>query len=140
VLPENLAAWQIGYRHVQTLGGLRGRRRDEAPSPNAYWDNLSFRNYADYTATAAFRAGFVELRELGRIHPCTIMCAEAVWWRCHRRIITDYLIGDGVDGPRRHRCAKVRVVRTGRKGAARDEHYHDRLGYRQVRFPSSRRG
>ena len=95
VLPKSLAAWQIGYRHVQTLGGLRGRRRDAMPSPNAYWDNLSFRNDADYGATAAFRAGFGELRELGRIHPCAIMCAEAVWWRCHRRIITDYLIAEG---------------------------------------------
>ena len=95
VLPERLAAWQIGYRHIQPLGGLRGRRRDEAPSRNTYWNNLSFRNYADYTATAAFRAGFVELRELGRIQPCAIMCAEAVWWRCHRRIITDYLIAEG---------------------------------------------
>ena len=95
VLPESLAAWQMGYRHIQQLGGLRGRRPDEAPSPNTYWDNLSFRNYADYTATAAFCAGFVELRELGRIHSCAIMCAEAVWWRCHRRIIADYLVAEG---------------------------------------------
>ncbi len=95
VVSESLAAWQMGYRHIQQLGGLRGRRRDEALSPNTYWDNLSFRNYADYTATAAFCAGFVELRELGRIHSCAIMCAEAVWWRCHRRIIADYLIAEG---------------------------------------------
>ena len=95
VLPASLAEWQISYRHIQTLGGLRGRGRDQGPSPNAFWDNLSFRNYADYTATAAFRAGLAELRELGRIHPCAIMCAETVWWRCHRRFIADYLIAEG---------------------------------------------
>ncbi len=93
-LPGSLAAWQIGYRHIQELGGLRGRRKDQAPSPNTYWENLSFRNYADYTATAAFRAGLAALHDLGRAHSCAIMCAEAVWWRCHRRIITDYLISE----------------------------------------------
>lgn len=95
VLPASLAEWQIGYRHIQALGGLRGRRKDQRPSPNAYWENLSFRNYADYTATEAFRAGLCELRGLGRTHTCAVMCAEAVWWRCHRRIIADYLIAEG---------------------------------------------
>jgi len=95
VLPTSLAGWQIGYRHIRSLGGLRGRRKDQGPSQNTYWDNLSFRNYADYAATAAFRAGLAELRELGRVHTCAVMCAEAVWWRCHRRIITDYLLSEG---------------------------------------------
>ena len=94
VLPAALAGWQVGYQHIQALGGLRGHRKDQGPSPNAYWENLSFRNYADYAATAAFRAGLAELRELGRIHTCAVMCAEAVWWRCHRRIIADYLLCD----------------------------------------------
>ena len=94
VLPESLAEWQIGYRHIQVLGGLRGHRRDQGPSPNGYWENLSFRNYADYTATAAFGAGLAELRDLGHIRNCAVMCAEAVWWRCHRRIIADYLLSD----------------------------------------------
>ena len=95
VLPASLAEWQIGYRHIQALGGLRGRRRDQGPSPNTYWENLSFRNYADYTVTASFRAGLAELRDLGRVQTCAVMCAEAVWWRCHRRIIADYLLSDG---------------------------------------------
>lgn len=95
VLPASLADWQIGYRHIQVLGGLRGRRRGQGPSPNDYWENLSFRNYADYTATAAFRAGLAELRELGRTETCAVMCAEVVWWRCHRRIIADYLVAEG---------------------------------------------
>ena len=93
-LPQSLMAWQIGYQHLRDLGGLRGRRKDQGLSPNTYWDNLSFRNYADYTATAPFQAGLQELRKLGGAHVCAVMCAEAVWWRCHRRIITDYLISE----------------------------------------------
>ena len=52
----------------------------------------SFRNYADYALTAPFAAGLARLRECGSEHRCVIMCAEAVWWRCHRRIIADYLL------------------------------------------------
>jgi uncharacterized protein (DUF488 family) len=62
---------------------------------NTFWDNQSFRNYADYTATDAFREGLRKLTELGRRRRCAIMCAEAVWWRCHRRIIADYLLAAG---------------------------------------------
>ena len=94
-LPEALAAYRIGYRQVQKLGGLRGRRKDQAPSRNAFWENQSFRNYADYAATPEFREGMAELRELGRTHTCAVMCAEAVWWRCHRRIIADHLLAGG---------------------------------------------
>ncbi|MGI8548507.1 MAG: DUF488 family protein [Gemmatimonadaceae bacterium] len=57
---------------------------------------LAFRNYADYAETDAFRAGLDELLALAREHRCAIVCAEAVWWRCHRRIITDYLLIRGV--------------------------------------------
>lgn len=95
-LPDALAAAGMTYVHLCTLGGLRHRRKDAAPSPNTFWRNDSFRNYADYAATAAFRAGFDELRALARDHCCAIMCAEAVWWRCHRRIIADYLLADGI--------------------------------------------
>src|SRR5918993_5646985 len=94
-LPEALAAYRIGYRHVRKLGGLRGRRKDQAPSRNAFWENVSFRNYADYASTPEFREGMAELRDLGRAHACAVMCAEAVWWHCHRRIIADHLIASG---------------------------------------------
>jgi uncharacterized protein (DUF488 family) len=94
-LPETLAPWQIGYEHIAALGGLRGKARTVGSSPNAYWRVRGFRNYADYALTKAFRAGLAQLRELGSCHRCAIMCAEAVWWRCHRRIITDYLLGEG---------------------------------------------
>jgi uncharacterized protein (DUF488 family) len=94
-LAESLAPWQIGYEHMAELGGLRGKQRAAEPSPNAYWQVTSFRNYADYALTAQFAAGLVRLRERGEQHRCAIMCAEAVWWRCHRRIITDYLLAAG---------------------------------------------
>ena len=93
--PEALAAHGIGYRHVPKLGGLRGRPKGGAPSRNAFWENGSFRNYADHATTPEFREGMAELRDLGRAHACAVMCAEAVWWRCHRRIITDHLLAGG---------------------------------------------
>ena len=95
VLPASLAAYGIGYEHIAELGGLRGRRPGADASPNTFWDNQSFRNYADYTATDAFREGLRMLTDLGRTRRCAIMCAEAVWWRCHRRIIADYLLVAG---------------------------------------------
>lgn len=95
VLPDTLAAFQIGYEHIAALGGLRGHKQDVAPDVNAFWTNQSFHNYADYAMTEAFRAGLARLRALGRERRCAIMCAEAVWWRCHRRIIADYLLSEG---------------------------------------------
>ena len=95
VLPESLAAVQIAYEHIAELGGLRGRQRFAEPSPNGFWENGSFRNYADYALSEEFRAGLERLRELGSERRTAIMCAEAVWWRCHRRIIADYLLAQG---------------------------------------------
>jgi uncharacterized protein (DUF488 family) len=92
VLPATLAAEGIGYEHVAELGGLRGKQRSTDPSPNQLWRNESFRNYADYALTDAFRSGLARLRDLGRERVPAVMCAEAVWWRCHRRIIADYLL------------------------------------------------
>lgn len=92
-LPPELAANGIGYEHFPELGGRRGRAL--ADSPNDFWDNASFRNYADYAGTEAFRTGLERLRDLGQQQCAAIMCAEAVWWRCHRRIIADYLISAG---------------------------------------------
>ncbi len=94
-LPGALAPWQIGYEHIAALGGLRGRALGAEPSPNSYWRVRGFRNYADYALTEPFAKGLAQLRELGGQHRCAIMCAEAVWWRCHRRIISDYLLAEG---------------------------------------------
>ncbi len=95
-LPEVLVDARITYRHLPALGGLRRRKERAMPSPNTLWRVASFRNYADYAATEAFRRGLDELRALARDNCCAIMCAEAVWWRCHRRIIADYLLAEGV--------------------------------------------
>jgi uncharacterized protein (DUF488 family) len=62
---------------------------------NAFWQNQRFHNYADYAMSEDFRSGLIRLRELGHATQCAITCAEAVWWRCHRRIIADYLIAAG---------------------------------------------
>ena len=94
-VPDDLAPFGLAYEHVAELGGLRGRRHAVQPSPNGFWDNQSFRNYADYAMTDEFRAGLDRLRAIGSERSCAIMCAEAVWWRCHRRIITDYLLSRG---------------------------------------------
>ncbi len=94
-LPETLAPWQLGYRHIAGLGGLRGKLRGAESALNAGWRVRSFHNYADYALTAAFAVGLAELQALGRRRRCAIMCAETVWWRCHRRIIADYLLAAG---------------------------------------------
>src|SRR5665213_3112616 len=95
VLPQTLIGAGIAYRHLPALGGLRHRIKGAAPSPNTFWRVAAFGNYADYAATDAFRIGLNELRALARDNRCAIMCAEAVWWRCHRRIIADYLLAEG---------------------------------------------
>ena len=97
VLRDSLAAAGIAYRHLAALGGRRHRPRDAPPSPNQLWRHDSFRNYADYAMSDAFRGGLDELESLAKAQRCAIMCSEAVWWRCHRRIISDYLLADGIE-------------------------------------------
>jgi uncharacterized protein (DUF488 family) len=95
VLPASLSAFQIEYEHIAALGGMRGRQPTVPPTTNAFWHNQSFHNYADYAMGADFHSGFSRLRKLGHSERCAIMCAETLWWRCHRRIISDYLIVAG---------------------------------------------
>ncbi|WEK50857.1 MAG: DUF488 domain-containing protein [Candidatus Kaistia colombiensis] len=98
-LPEDLARVRIGYRHVPALGGRRPKQPGVAENLNALWRVQSFHNYADYALGDAFAAAFHDLVRLGRDHRMALMCSEAVWWRCHRRIITDHLllVGHAVD-------------------------------------------
>jgi uncharacterized protein (DUF488 family) len=94
-LAESLRGAGISYRHMAALGGLRQGRHDGKTSPNSFWENAHFRNFADYTATAEFRHGLDVLLELGRAQRCAVMCAEADWRRCHRQIVADYLLASG---------------------------------------------
>ena len=93
-LARSLADAGIVYRHIAGLGGLRKPRRD---SRNAGWHNDSFRGYADYMATDEFERALGELIEWSGSGPTAIMCAEAVWWRCHRQLVADALVARGVE-------------------------------------------
>jgi uncharacterized protein (DUF488 family) len=84
---------RIHYSHLAGLGGLRPTRRD---SPNVGWRNASFRGYADYMQTSAFRRSLERSLELARRERVVLMCAEAVPWRCHRSLIADALLARGV--------------------------------------------
>ena len=92
-LPSSLAGVGIAYAHMPGLGGLRHARAD---SPNKGWRNTSFRGYADYMQSAEFAANVAQMVELARTQRCTLMCAEAVPWRCHRSMIADALLLRGV--------------------------------------------
>ncbi|HDR9155008.1 TPA: DUF488 domain-containing protein [Burkholderia vietnamiensis] len=94
-LPDALAAADIGYEHIAELGGLRGKSRDVPDALNGFWTNRSFHRYADYALSPEFRAGLARLIALGEQQRCALMCSEAVWWRCHRRIVSDYLLARG---------------------------------------------
>jgi uncharacterized protein (DUF488 family) len=88
-LTESLKEHQIRYEHFPELGG---RRKPKPDSHNTAWRNESFRGYADYMETEEFREGITRLGDLAREAGSTaIMCAEAVWWRCHRALISDFL-------------------------------------------------
>lgn len=87
-LAEALNNAGIRYQHFVQLGGRRPARPD---SHNLAWRNESFRGYADYMETAPFLEGIERLAEVARVDRTAIMCSEAVWWRCHRSMIADYL-------------------------------------------------
>jgi uncharacterized protein (DUF488 family) len=95
MLAPALAQYQIAHTRIEALGGLRKATAAVPPEVNAWWTNKSFHNYADYALTASFRAGLAELTALARERHVALMCAEAVWWRCHRRIVADYLLAEG---------------------------------------------
>ena len=87
-LSESLRDFDVRYIHMPSLGGRRKPRPD---SHNTAWDNESFRAYADHMETKEFKLGVRELLELAGSGRTTVMCAEALWWRCHRSLIADYL-------------------------------------------------
>lgn len=93
-LAATLPAHGIAYRWLPTLGG---RRKVQPGSPNTAWRNASFQGYADHTASAEFAAGLAELLELAAGRRTALMCAEALWWRCHRSLIADRLKLRGIE-------------------------------------------
>lgn len=128
VLPNALGEWQVGYRRIAELGGLRGRSHDVPPELNAFWENKSFHNYADYALSDQFEDGLDQLLELSSERTVAIMCSEAVWWRCHRRIVADYLMLRGVPVFHLMGAGKIEPARTTPGAEARDGH----LVYPQV--------
>ena len=95
VVGDELAPFQIGYERIAGLGGLRARSKDVPPEVNGFWENQSFHNYADYALSDDFGRALQQLTSIASERRTAIMCAEAVWWRCHRRIIADYLLLEG---------------------------------------------
>ncbi|HEY3731025.1 MAG TPA: DUF488 domain-containing protein [Steroidobacteraceae bacterium] len=94
-LPQELAPSQIGYTQIGELGGRRRKSTTIAPDVNSFWTHQSFHNYADHALSDEFHAGLTRLLELSALQRCAIMCSEALWWRCHRRIVADYLLHNG---------------------------------------------
>jgi uncharacterized protein (DUF488 family) len=96
-LSETLPERQIRYTIIPELGGRRSGANEIAPEVNSHWRHKSFHAYADYAMSETFAAGLERLLVLAQELPSAIMCSEAVWWRCHRRIIADYLLLEGRD-------------------------------------------
>ncbi|MFN2529694.1 MAG: DUF488 family protein [Pyrinomonadaceae bacterium] len=92
-LSATLAEVNVDYHHMPLLGG---RRKPRSDSKNTAWHSASFRAYADYMESQEFARGIKELLELASVKKTVIMCAEAVWWRCHRSLISDYLKSGGL--------------------------------------------
>jgi hypothetical protein len=88
-----LAEQGIAYEHIAALGGRRNSKLKD--SPNGLWEHPAFRSYADYALGDEFETGFAPLLQIAKEGPIAMMCAEAVWWRCHRRIVSDYLLARG---------------------------------------------
>jgi uncharacterized protein (DUF488 family) len=96
VLPHTLAKCHIDYIHLTELGGRRSWIKAISNDTNGFWKNRSFQNYADYAMTPDFQDGLEKLIKLAAQKDCcALMCSEAVWWRCHRRIVADHLIARG---------------------------------------------
>ena len=93
-LSARLAGESIQYRHFKDLGGLRKPRADSA---NGAWKNQAFRGYADHMQTPEFAAAVDELLAFGDGGRLVVMCAEAVWWRCHRMLLSDALVARDIE-------------------------------------------
>lgn len=95
-LAGTLPGHGIEYHWLEALGGRRHRKKTDPPSPNPGLRDQSFRNYADYMATDGFQRGVARLLAIAGNRRTAIMCAEGLYWQCHRRLVSDYLIANGV--------------------------------------------
>ena len=118
-LPALLEPAGISYQHFADLGG---RRRPKPSSVNTAWRVEAFRGYADYMASPAFLEAVERLLVLARTGPTAVMCAEAKWWQCHRRLLADTLVARGIPVlhilsaavPKPHELSEFAVVADGR--------------------------
>jgi uncharacterized protein (DUF488 family) len=108
VLARKLPRDGIDYVEMRDLGGRRGKSKTVPPARNAGWQNASFKNYADYAEGPEFQRALRAL--LRRKDTCAIMCAEVLWWRCHRRIVTDYVLTRGTKVMHIFTAAKAEVA------------------------------
>ncbi|QGU06900.1 hypothetical protein COCCU_04770 [Corynebacterium occultum] len=97
VLARELPESGISYRRVEALTGRRPVSRTVDFKVNGFWENRSFHNYADHALSEEFKTALRQLIDAAQGSPTAIMCSEAVWWRCHRRIIVDHLLAAGQD-------------------------------------------
>ena len=107
-MPAALEPYGIAYEHQSALGGLRHARKD---SINTAWENASFRGYADYMQTEEFAAALEDLVGTSQAETVAIMCAEAVPWRCHRRMVADALVARGLEVLHIYTATKVEAHR-----------------------------
>lgn len=96
-LRDSLAQSNIAYWHLLSLCGRRSAGEVRGLPADDFWTNASFARYAAWARGEEFRQGLDELIERARTERCALMCSEAVWWRCHRRIIADHLLARGCD-------------------------------------------
>lgn len=129
-LASSLDAAGISYMRSEELTGRRGREKSVPSDVNGFWRNRSFHNYADWAMTSEFRAGLDRLLTLGENAVPAVMCSEAVWWRCHRRLIADNLLAAGDDVRHIMRPGVIERAELTR-GAAVD------LETRQVTYPAT---
>ncbi len=92
-LADSIRSAGLAYHHMVSLGGRR--KKQEVANPDSHWRNQAFANYADYTRTQEFRTALGELEAMARQSRVAIMCAESLWWKCHRRLIADEAAKDG---------------------------------------------
>ena len=95
-LAVSLADEDIEYHWLEALGGRRHRKKTDPPSPNPGLRDQSFRNYADYMTTDGFQQGVAKLLAIAGNRRTAIMCAEGLFWQCHRRLVSDHLLANGV--------------------------------------------